>query len=85
MIPTKRKYPKSMSEQVWDVMRTDWGRGQDLRAQAIDIYLADLDRLERQGKRGEKYWNFIVRELQSLGYDMDYSPTDGGNYYESRK
>ena len=73
-----------MSEQVHSVMRVNWESGQDLRAVAIDTYLSDLDRLEKQGKRGGKYWNFIVRELDSLGYDRDYVPTDTGNYYEIR-
>lgn len=52
---------------------------------AIKTYLTDLERLELHGKKGGAYWNFIVHELDTLGFDRDYLPTDHGTRYEIRE
>lgn len=75
---------KTIAAQVKEVMRSSWERGQELRAIAIDSLLDDLDRLESQGKKGGKYWNFIISQLDSLGYDRDFGALDSGNPYETR-
>lgn len=49
---------------------------------AIQALLKDIEFIEKKGQKGSPYYNFIVRELDALGYDRDYSPTDTGNDYE---